>query len=448
MGIKLNLKHTGTKVTEDMLPSVEGELKSAYELLYSNKDKARGNAFHGWMTLPADYDREEFARIKAAASRIRENSEIFVVVGIGGSYLGARAVIESCISRHHNILPGTKTKVVFAGNSFSSNSLGETLELIKDTDFSVNIISKSGTTTEPAIAFRFLRNLLTEKYGEEGAKERIFVTTDRSRGKLKQMADEKGYEEFVVPDNIGGRFSVLTAVGLLPIAVAGVDIDELMNGAADAMREYDNPDVLTNDVCRYAGMRNLLYRSGKKIECATCFEPDYTMMNEWFKQLYGESEGKQHRGLFPTSCIYSTDLHSLGQYIQDGERSIFETLVFFREPKRDLTVEYDETDVDGLNFLVGKTVSHINRRAQQATVIAHEDGDVPNIVIELPRMDAYNIGFLIYFFEKACAVSGYMLLVNPFDQPGVEDYKTIMYVLLAKPGYEGLKPGLDKRLEE
>ena len=448
MAIKLNLKHTGKVVTEGMLSSVRDELSAAYELLHTNRDSAPGNGFHGWLTLPEDYDKEEFSRIKSAAQKIRAHSDAFVVVGIGGSYLGARAVIEACISANYNILPGTKPKIFFIGNSFSSNTLVETLDLLKDLDFSVNIISKSGTTTEPAIAFRFLRNLLNEKYGEEGAKDRIFVTTDRSKGKLKEMADKKGYEEFVVPDNVGGRYSVLTAVGLLPIAVAGVDIDALMTGARDAMHAYDNPDVLTNDVCRYAGMRNLLYRSGKKIESSTCFEPDYAMMNEWFKQLFGESEGKQHKGIFPTSTICSTDLHSLGQYIQDGERSIFETVVFFREPMRDLTVGFDESNVDGLNYLVGKTVSHINRRAQQATVIAHEDGDVPNIIIELPRRDAYNIGWLIYFFEKACAVSGYMLGVNPFDQPGVEDYKTIMFVLLGKPGYENLKPGLDKRLED
>ncbi|MDD6275794.1 MAG: glucose-6-phosphate isomerase, partial [Clostridia bacterium] len=346
-----------------------------------------------------------------------------------------------------NLLDKSVPEIYFAGNTISSASLNELIAIIGDRDFSVNIISKSGTTTEPAVAFRVLREMLVAKYGKQGAAERIYATTDRAKGTLKQLSDAEGYKTFVVPDDVGGRYSVLTAVGLLPIAVAGVDIDALMQGAEAAMNDLDNPDLDKNDCYKYAAIRNLLYRSGKKIEMMVSYEPSYTMMNEWFKQLFGESEGKDGKGIFPASAIFSTDLHSMGQYIQQGERELFETVVTFNEPKSELIIKEEEENFDGLNFLAGKSLSYVNKKAFEGTVLAHTDGGVPNIVLEVEKPDEFNLGYLIYFLEKACAVSGYMLGVNPFDQPGVESYKKNMFALLGKPGYEEQKAALEARLK-
>ena len=374
------------------------------------------------------------------------DSQALVVIGIGGSYLGARAAIEFVKSKNYNLTAKDTPKIFFLGNSLSPTEITEIADYCRGCDFSVNVISKSGTTTEPAVAFRVFRKLLEEKYGKAEAAKRIYVTTDKAKGTLKALADREGYEEFVVPDNVGGRYSVLTAVGLLPIACAGVDIDALMAGAADAMRQYAVPSLEENDCYKYAAIRNILYRKGKSIELAVCYEPDYTMMNEWFKQLFGESEGKDGKGLFPASVIYSTDLHSLGQYVQEGRRLMFETVVDFRTPKRDLIIEEDPDNADGLNFLTGRGMAFINKRAFEGTALAHTDGGVPNIVIEADAMDEYDLGRLIYFFEKACAISGYVLGVNPFNQPGVESYKKNMFALIGKPGYEELADELKKRL--
>ena len=446
MALQLNCRYLEGFVSRADLEKITPEVQKAHSLLYENRTQAAGNAYHGWLNLPADYDTEEFARIKAAAKRIASDSRALVVIGIGGSYLGARAAIEFVRSKNYNLFAKETPQIFFVGNSLSPTELGEALEICRTCDFSVNVISKSGTTTEPAVAFRFFRELLEEKYGKEGAAKRIYVTTDKQKGTLKSLADREGYEEFVVPDDVGGRYSVLTAVGLLPIACAGVDIDRLMEGAADAMKQYAVADPAENDCYRYAAIRNILYRKGKKVELSVCYEPDYTMMNEWFKQLYGESEGKDGKGLFPASVIYSTDLHSMGQYVQDGERLMFETVVSFRRPKRDLTIGEDPENLDGLNFLAGKGMSFVNRKAFEGTALAHTDGGVPCVVIEADAMDEYDLGQLIYFFEKACAISGYILGVNPFDQPGVESYKKNMFALLGKPGYEELADELRKRV--
>ena len=446
MSIKLNCKYLDRFVTDADIAKVESEIKAAYEKLYSQKASAEGNDFHGWLTLPEDYDKEEFNRIKLAAERIRKDSEVLVVIGIGGSYLGARAAIEFCKSKNYNVLVKDAPKIFFVGNSLSPTEISEVFEICKTCDFSVNVISKSGTTTEPAIAFRIFKALLVEKYGKEEAAKRIYATTDKAKGTLKEVSDAEGYETFVVPDDVGGRYSVLTAVGLLPIAAAGIDIDAIMAGARDAMAEYENADVLNNVCCRYAAIRNILHRNGKNVEMMVSYEPDYTMMNEWFKQLFGESEGKDNKGIFPASAIYSTDLHSLGQYVQEGRRELFETVVVFNNAKCDFVIEEEAVDNDGLNFLAGKTMSFVNTKAFEGTVLAHTDGDVPNIVLEVEKMDEYNLGYLIYFFEKACAVSGYMLGVNPFNQPGVESYKRNMFALLGKPGYEEMAAQLAERL--
>ena len=447
MSVKLNDKYLSGFVSEAELQAVAAEAAAAQSLLYENRAQAAGNGFHGWLTLPEDYDRDEFARIKSAAKKIISDSRVLVVVGIGGSYLGARAAIEFVTSQNYNLTAEQTPQILFIGNSISPAKLSEVLSICEKTDFSVNVISKSGTTTEPAIAFRVLRALLEKKYGKSGAAGRIYVTTDKAKGTLKALADAEGYAEFVVPDNVGGRYSVLTAVGLLPIACAGVDIDALMAGAANAMRAFSDRDLMKNDCVRYAALRNILYRKGKRVEMMVSYEPDYTMMNEWFKQLFGESEGKDHKGIFPASAVYSTDLHSLGQYVQDGERLLFETVVTFEKPKCDLVIEADDVNADGLNFLAGKPMSFVNRKAFEGTVLAHTDGGVPNILIECEEMSAFNLGELIYFLEKACAVSGYMLGVNPFDQPGVESYKRNMFALIGKPGYESLGEELKKRLE-
>ena len=446
MALTFSGKYAGDAVNAASLAAIEPEVRKAHEMLRSGTGK--GSDFTGWVNLPAEYDKAEFAAIQDAAKQIQAHSDILIVIGIGGSYLGARAVIELLKSNLYNALPKDTPDIYFAGNTISSASLAELLRICEGKDFSVNVISKSGTTTEPAVAFRVFRELLIKKYGAEEAAKRIFVTTDKQKGTLKSLADREGYPTFVVPDAVGGRYSVLTAVGLLPIAVAGIDIEALMNGAADAMRQYDNPNLTENDCYKYAAIRNILYRSGKKVELCVAYEPCFTLMCEWFKQLFGESEGKDGVGIYPSSAVFSTDLHSLGQYIQQGERHLFETVVLFKEPKEELFIGVDPENIDGLNFLAGKSLSYVNRKAFEGTVLAHADGGVPNLVIECERIDEYNVGFLIYFFELACAISGYVLGVNPFDQPGVESYKKNMFALLGKPGYEAEKAILEKRLSE
>lgn len=446
MSLRLNTKYVMPFLPDGALENISGEVKSANDALYAGTGK--GSDFLGWLTLPQDYDKDEFSRIKSAAKKIQDNSDVLVVVGIGGSYLGARAAIEFVKSQNYNLLKKDTPDIYFAGNTISSRAVAELERMIGDRDFSVNVISKSGTTTEPAVAFRILRELLEKKYGKDGAKERIFATTDKEKGTLKKFADSEGWQTFVVPDNVGGRYSVLTAVGLLPIAVAGIDIDALMQGARDAMEKYFSGDVMKDDCCKYAAIRNILYRSGRKIEMMISYEPSYTMMNEWFKQLFGESEGKDGKGIFPASAVFSTDLHSMGQYIQQGERTLFETVVTFKNSVDEVYIENDKDNVDGLNFLAGKSISFVNQKAFEGTVLAHTDGNVPNIVIELDNMDEHDLGELIYFLEKACALSGYVLGVNPFDQPGVESYKKNMFALLGKPGYEAQKAELEKRINE
>lgn len=444
MSVKLNTKYLEGFITEEDIKSIEPEVLSAVETL--NSRSGAGNDFLGWLDLPIDYDKEEFARIKAAAQKIRSDSDVLVVIGIGGSYLGARAAIEFCKSQNHNVLE--KPEIYFAGNTLSSAALSETVKLCEGRDFSVNVISKSGTTTEPTIAFRVFKELLEKKYGKEGAAKRIYATTDKKRGTLKELSDREGYETFVVPDDVGGRYSVLTAVGLLPIAAAGIDIDKMMSGAAKQREELLSGDVHSNDCYKYAALRNLLYRKGKSVEMMISYEPDYTMMNEWFKQLFGESEGKDGKGLYPSSAIFSTDLHSLGQFVQEGERVMFETVVMFDKPKTELTIGFDPENGDGFNFVAGKSLDFVNKKAFLGTVLAHTDGGVPNMILEVPEMSEYEFGSLVYFLEKACAVSGYILGINPFDQPGVESYKKNMFALLGKPGYEEHKALLEKRLEK
>ncbi len=444
MAIQFDSFYAKPFLRENDLKGLTAQIQAAHTAIHDRS--GLGNDFLGWLTLPEDYDREEFARIKAAAAKIRQDTDILIVIGIGGSYLGARAAIEFVKGQYYNALRGDAPEIYFAGNSISGAALHDIMALCKGKRVSVNIISKSGTTTEPAVAFRVLRKYLEEQYGEAEAAGRIYCTTDRARGTLKKLADEKGYECFVIPDDVGGRFSVLTAVGLLPIAAAGIDIDALMAGAAAAAKEYSVADVENNPCYTYAALRNAFYRKGKTIELLACYEPRFTMMAEWFKQLFGESEGKDHKGLFPASVIFSTDLHSMGQFVQDGSRLMFETVVSFEQTDTDMTIESDEQDGDGLNFLAGKTLSYVNRKAFEGTVLAHTDGGVPNLVIRVDRPDAENLGRLIVFFEKACAISGYLLGVNPFDQPGVESYKKNMFALLGKPGYESQREELEKRL--
>ena len=405
-----------------------------------------GSDFTGWVHLPERYDREEFARIRAAAARIQKDSQALVVIGIGGSYLGARGVIECLCSPNYNLKKKDTPNIYFIGNGLSSDQLSEVMELLEGVDWSVNVISKSGTTTEPAVAFRFFRRALEEKYGREGAARRIYATTDRARGALKSLADSAGYETFMVPDDVGGRYSVLTAVGLLPIAVAGVDLKELMGGAADMMAVCARDDMAANPAWQYAGARYELYRTGKKIEILAAYEPCFRFMAEWWKQLYGESEGKENKGLFPASVEFTADLHSMGQYIQQGERLMLETVVRFGPSAHENPVPYDEADGDGLNFLAGKPMDFIRRQAMDGTLMAHVEGGVPNIILEAGSVNARTLGELIYFFEYACGLSGYLLDVNPFDQPGVEAYKKNMFALLGKPGYESLRAELEEKL--
>ncbi|MBP1581411.1 MAG: glucose-6-phosphate isomerase [Oscillospiraceae bacterium] len=445
MAVTLNTKHLGSFVKEQELTAIAHQVQAAHELVHNRN--GLGNDYLGWLDLPVDYDKEEFVRIQAAAKKIQSNSQVLVVIGIGGSYLGARAAIELLHSPLYNLLPKETPEIYFAGCSISPTYLNEIIRLCEGKDFSVNVISKSGTTTEPALAFRVFRDLLIKKYGEEGAKERIFCTTDKARGTLKTLADREGYETFVIPDDVGGRYSVLTAVGLLPIAVSGADISKLMEGAAAAREHYSVCDLASNDCYRYAALRNILNRRGKSIELLVSYEPSFAMMAEWYKQLFGESEGKDGKGLYPSSVIFSTDLHSMGQFIQEGSRVMFETVVDIQKAKQDLFIPADEENFDGLNFLANQNMSVVNHKAMQGTILAHTEGAVPNLILEVPEINEYELGQMIYFFEKACAISGYMLGINPFDQPGVESYKRNMFALLGKPGYENEKAALEEKLK-
>ena len=442
MSVKYNGKHLAKFIRPEEYDTIFPQVELAHQQLESRS--GAGNDFLGWLDLPVNYDKEEFARIKEAAKKIREDSDVLLVAGIGGSYLGARAVVEAVKGLYHNDTEDG-LKIYFCGNTISPTYLNDIIKVTKGKRFSINVISKSGTTTETALAFRVLRKLLEDSVGPEEANKRIYATTDRAKGTLKQLADAQGWPTFVVPDDVGGRYSVLTAVGLLPIACAGIDIDALMKGAADAREAYSVCSK-DNDAYRYAMTRNILYRKGKVVETLAAFEPDFTMMNEWYKQLFGESEGKDQKGLMPTSCIFSTDLHSMGQFLQDGSRMMFETYVDIKNTREDFYIELLEGNFDGLNFLADQNMSVVNRKAMEGTILAHNDGGVPIGVIEVDSLDAYNVGYLIYFFWKACAVSGYLLSVNPFDQPGVESYKKNMFALLGKPGYEDRKAELEAKL--
>ena len=432
--VKFDFKNSS--INERMIYEFSDIVLKNHQTLHENPDDE--NNFLGWINLPENYDKEEFERIKKAAKKIQSDSDILIVIGIGGSYLGARAVIEAITNCFYNVLPSKKRNlpmIIYAGNNLSPNYMNDLLDLIAQKDISINVISKSGTTTEPAIAFRVLREAIENKYGLEEAKKRIYVTTDKQKGALKKLADEEKYETFVIPDNIGGRFSVLTAVGLLPIATAGVDIDKLMQGARDAREKYLDSSIKFNDCYKYAVVRNLLYNSGKKIEILANYEPQLHYFTEWWKQLYGESEGKDQKGIFPAGVDFTTDLHSMGQYIQDGERHLFETVLNVELPKKDIVVKEDDENIDGLNYLAGKTLDYVNKKAMQGTIEAHVSGNVPNLMVTINKLDEENLGHLIYFFEKACAMSGMLLEVNPFNQPGVEEYKKNMFRLLEKPGY-------------
>ena len=443
MTISFNYDNVGPFMKQDEMENLSEFVKVAHNMLHDKKGP--GSDYLGWVTLPFDYDKEEFSRIKQAAQRIRSHSDALIVIGIGGSYLGARAAIDALSHSFHNQM-NDNTQIYFAGQNISSTYISHLLEMLEGKDISINVISKSGTTTEPAIAFRIFRDYLEKKYGKEEAKNRIFVTTDKEKGALKQLATEEGYETFVIPDDVGGRYSVLTAVGLLPIAAAGLDIDQMMQGAQAAADKYNNDDLATNQSYQYAAVRNALYRKGKTIELLVNYEPALHYVSEWWKQLYGESEGKDQKGLFPAAVDFSTDLHSMGQYVQEGRRDLIETVVQVAKPKVELTIGEDAANLDGLNFLAGKTMDEVNKNAFQGTVLAHVDGGVPNMVVELDELNEFTFGELVYFFEKACGISGLLMGVNPFDQPGVEAYKKNMFALLGKPGYEVEKEVLLKRL--
>lgn len=442
--LELDLSKVLDFVSCEEIAKMEEEVKNAEKLLMEGTGE--GNDFLGWINLPTNYNKDEFERIKLAAKKIRENSEVLVVIGIGGSYLGARATIDFLSNTFYNKVPNGP-EIYFAGNSISGTYLAHLIQVIGDRDFSVNVISKSGTTTEPAIAFRIFKEMLEKKYGVEGARERIFATTDASKGALKKLSTEQNYETFTIPDDVGGRFSVLTPVGLLPIAAAGIDIDALMAGAREAQNDYTAP-YAKNDCYKYAAVRNLLLRKGKCIELLINYEPKLHYVAEWWKQLYGESEGKDGKGLFPASVDLSTDLHSMGQYIQDGQRILFETLIDIDEKETDVVIPFDEADLDGLNYIAGKGMNFVNEKAMLGTQLAHVDGGVPNIRVCMPKADAFSLGYLFYFFEKSCGISGYLLGVNPFNQPGVEAYKKNMFALLGKFGYEKEAEALNKRLEK
>jgi len=445
--IKFNYSKALDFFAKEEVDTLQPYVDVAHEMLHEKTGP--GKDFLGWIDLPNNYDKEEFARIKKAAQKIQSDSDVLVVIGIGGSYLGARAAIECLGHSFRNSLSKEDRKapeVYFAGNNISSTYLMDLIEIIKDKDVSLNVISKSGTTTEPAIAFRVLKEFLENKYGKEEAAKRIYATTDAKKGALKQVSDEEGYETFVIPDDVGGRFSVLTAVGLLPIAAAGFDIDEMMQGANDARIKYSKSNLEENDCYQYAAVRNILHRKGKDIELLVNYEPNLHFVSEWWKQLYGESEGKDQKGIFPASVDFSTDLHSMGQYVQDGKRILFETVLNVEKPRKVVELKSEEKDLDGLNYLSEKTMDFVNEKAFQGTLLAHTDGQVPNLIIDIPTLNEYNFGYLVYFFEKACGISGYLLGVNPFNQPGVEAYKKNMFALLGKPGFEKEKEELEKRL--
>ena len=449
--MKLNFSYQFAKnfFNEDELKQIKPYVELANEVLTSKT--GAGNDFLGWVDLPETYDKDEFARIKKAAEKIKNDSEVLVVIGIGGSYLGAKAAIEFLSHSFYNNLPKDKRKtpeIYFAGTNMSGVYLQHLIDVVGDRDFSVNVISKSGTTTEPAIAFRVFKKMLEEKYGKEEAAKRIYATTDKAKGALKTLATAEGYETFVVPDNVGGRFSVLTAVGLLPIAAAGINIDDLMTGAKDAMNDFANKNMNENQALQYAAVRNILHRKGKDLELMVNYEPRVHYLAEWWKQLFGESEGKEGKGLYPTSADFSADLHSLGQYIQQGQRLFFETVVSIGKPEVEFVIESDKENLDGLNFIAGKTLDYVNKKATDGVILAHVDGNVPNLGINIPEVTPYHLGYTFYFFEKACGVSGYLLGVNPFDQPGVEAYKKNLFALLGKPGYEEAGKELEKKLNE
>lgn len=432
--------------TQDNIDSMQGSVNDAHYMLHNKT--CLGNEFLGWIDLPKNYDREEFENIKKCSRKIQSDSEVLLVIGIGGSYLGARAAISMLGHTFSNELVNDNRipKVYFVGNNLSSTYINDLFDVIEGKDISINVISKSGTTTEPALAFRIFREYIEKKYGKEEAKRRIYVTTDKEKGALRRMAENEGYETFVIPDNVGGRYSVLTAVGLLPICASGFDIDKIMEGANDAREKFETPDLKSNDCYQYAVVRNILNNRGKDVELLVNYEPQLYYISEWWKQLFGESEGKEHKGLFPASVNYSTDLHSIGQYIQDGKRIMFETVLNVENAKHKLDIPYDEEDLDGLNFLAGKNLDFVSFKSYQGTILAHNDGGVPNLIINIPYLDEYNFGYLVYFFEKACAISGHLLGVNPFDQPGVEEYKNNMFALSGKPGYESCKEKLENRL--
>lgn len=445
---RFDYSKAGSFFAEHELTYLRDFVKVAHHSLHEKT--GAGSDYLGWIDLPVNYDQEEFSRIEKAAEKIRNDSDVLLVIGIGGSYLGARAAIEMLQHSFYNVLPKEKRcspQIIFAGNNISSTYMMDIIDLLEGKDFSINVISKSGTTTEPAIAFRIFRKILEEKYGAEEARKRIYATTDKAKGALKTSANEEGYETFVIPDDIGGRYSVLTAVGLLPIAVSGADIRAMMKGAADAREDFSKSELDENPAYQYAAVRNILYNKGKTIEMLVNYEPALQYFAEWWKQLYGESEGKDQKGIFPASANFSTDLHSLGQYIQEGRRVLFETVIKVEKPRRGLTIEAEDKDLDGLNYLAGKTVDFVNDKAFEGTLLAHTDGGVPNLIVSVPALDEYHFGYMVYFFEKACAMSGYLLGVNPFDQPGVEAYKVNMFALLGKPGFEEKKAELEKRLK-
>lgn len=445
--VTFDYSKAGSFISEEEIGYMKKLTLDAKETLVSKT--GAGNDFLGWIDLPVDYDKEEFARIKAAAKKIQSDSDVLLVIGIGGSYLGARAAIEFLSHSFYNVLDKSVRKtpeIYFCGNSISSTYLKHLMDVVGDRDFSINMISKSGTTTEPAIAFRVFKEKLEAKYGKKGAAERIYATTDKAKGSLKHLSDEEGYETFVVPDDVGGRFSVLTAVGLLPIAVSGADIDKLMEGAASGRKRALENDFEENDALQYAALRNILLRKGKSVEILANYEPAVHYVSEWWKQLFGESEGKDNKGLFPASVDLTTDLHSMGQFIQDGSRVMFETVINIDTPREELTIGEEPVDLDGLNYLAGKTVDFVNKSAMNGTILAHTDGQVPNFMVTVPEVNEFYLGELFYFFEFACGVSGYLLGVNPFNQPGVESYKKNMFALLGKPGYEEAREALMKRL--
>lgn len=443
----LDYKKAEDFIKETELGQMAEIVKVAHQMLH--KKMGAGNDFMGWVDLPLHYDKKEFSKIKDTAARIRENSDALIVIGIGGSYLGARSAIEMLTHSFHNQLPKDKRRgpeIYFVGNQLSPNYLSDLLQVLDGKDISINVISKSGTTTEPAIAFRIFKEYVENKYGKEEARKRIFATTDVEKGALRKLSEDEGYETFVIPDDVGGRYSVLTAVGLLPIAVAGINIDEIMAGARNAYDLYNNEDISENDVYKYAAIRNILYRKGKTIEILANYEPNLTFFSEWWKQLFGESEGKDHKGIYPASVAFTTDLHSMGQYIQDGRRDLFETVLMVENPTHNIEMKKSDNNLDGLNYLAGKSLDYINKRALEGTALAHTDGGVPNLIIKIDKIDEFTYGHLVYFFEKACGISGFLLGVNPYDQPGVEAYKKNMFALLGKHGYEEEKEKLEARL--